>query len=272
MGLSETGFVEGRNVAIEFRWAEGQLDRLPAMAADLVRRPVAVIVVNATTMSAAKAATSTIPIVFVTGVDPVEGGLVTSLNRPGGNITGVSFTAAPLIPKRLGLLHELVPKPALIAALMNSSSGANSRNLEAAAHALGREILIVKAVTESEIDAAFARIVEAGAGALFVDTSAIYNSRRRQLVALAARHALPASYARRESVIAGGLMSYGTSDTDAYRRGGHYVGSILKGAKPTDLPVELPTKYELVFNLATAKALGIVIPPKLLAIADEIIE
>jgi putative ABC transport system substrate-binding protein len=211
-GLNEAGLVEGRNVAIEFRWAEGQLDRLPALAADLVRRRVAAIVTDTPTMPTARAATSTIPIVFVSGADPVEAGL------------------------------------------------------------LGRQILIVKAGKESEIDAAFATIVQAGAGALFVGGSGFYVSRRRQLAALAARHALPASYYAREFVVAGGLMSYGASDTDAYRRAGLYVGRILKGAKPADLPVELPTRYELVFNLATAKALKIDIPPKLLALADEVIE
>jgi putative ABC transport system substrate-binding protein len=272
-GLNESGFVEGRNVAIEFRWADGQLDRLPVLAADLVRRRVAAIVVNNTATSAAKAATSTIPIVFVTGGDPVEAGLVTSLSRPGGNVTGVSFTATPLNPKRLELLHELVPKPALIAVLMDANLlEVQLREMEAAARALGRQILIVKAGNEREIEAAFATIVQAGTGALFVGAGAFYNSRRRQIVALAGRHALPASYHLREFVVAGGLMSYGSSDTDAYRRGGLYVGRILKGAKPSDLPVELPTRYELVFNLATAKALRLEIPPKLLALADEVLE
>jgi putative ABC transport system substrate-binding protein len=274
-GLSEAGFVEGRNVAIEFRWAEGQLDRLPAMAADLVRRGVAVIVTNNTTTPAAKTATSTIPIVFVAGGDPVESGLVTSLNRPAGNVTGVSFTAAPLNAKRLELLHELVPKPALIAVLMDANLNALEallQAMEASARALGRQILIVRAGTELQIDAGFATIVQAGAGALFVGTGAFYNSRRRQIVALAGRHALPASYPLREFVVAGGLMCYGASDTDARRRGGLYVGRILKGEKPSDLPVELPTRYELVFNLATAKALRIEIPAKLLALADEVIE
>jgi putative ABC transport system substrate-binding protein len=274
-GLSEAGFVEGRNVAIELRWAEGQLDRLPALAADLVRRQVAVIVVNAISFPSAQAATSTIPIVFVTGGDPVEAGLVTSLNRPSGNVTGVSFTSTPLDPKRLELLHELVPKPAVIALLWdrnNPSLDAELRDMEAAASALGRQIVIVRAGTESEIDSAFAMMVQAGAGALFLGTGAFYFSRRRQLVALATRHALPASYGLREFVVAGGLMSYGASDTDAYRRCGLYVGRILKGEKPGDLPVELPTKYELVFNLAAAKALGLVVPPGMLASADEVIE
>jgi putative ABC transport system substrate-binding protein len=275
-GLSEAGFVEGRNVAIEFRFAEDQLDRLPALAADLVRRRVAVIFTEAATTPAAKAATSTIPIVFASGPDPVEAGFVTSLNRPDGNITGVGMSTAPLNQKRLELLHELIPKPAVIAALIDPVSilqpEANLRAVEAAARALGRQIMILKASTESEIDAGFATIVQAGAGALFVGTGPFYVSQRRLLVALAARHALPASYQLREFVAVGGLMSYAGSDTDAYRRGALYVGRILKGAKPGDLPVDLPTRYELVFNLATAKALRLEIPPKLLALADEVIE
>jgi putative ABC transport system substrate-binding protein len=274
-GLSDTGFVEGRDVAIEFRWAEGQIDRLPALAADLVRRQVVVIVTENATTPAAKAATSTIPIIFVSGADPVEAGLVASLNRPSGNVTGVSFTASPLNPKRLELLHELVPKPVLIGVLLNPNthgSEAELRDIEAAARALGRQILIVKAGTDSEIDAAFAKIVQASAGALFVGANALYYSRRRQLAALATRHALPSSFSLREYVVAGGLMSYGTSDTDAYRRAGVYVGRILKGEKPGDLPVEMPSKYELVINLATAKALRLGIPPTLLALADEVIE
>jgi putative ABC transport system substrate-binding protein len=274
-GLNEAGFVEGRNVAIEFRWADDQLDRLPALAADLVRRRAAVIVTSNATTPAAKAATSTIPIVFASGGDPVEAGLVTNLNRPGGNTTGVSFTASPLNPKRLELLHELVPKPAVIGLLWDPNGRdveARLSDMEAAARALGRQILIVKAGTESEIHAAFATMVEAGAGALFVGAGAFHYSHRRQLAALAARHALPASFSLREYVVAGGLMSYGTRDTDAFRRGGLYVGRILKGEKPGEMPVELPTRYELIFNLATAKALRLKIPPKLLALADEVIE
>jgi ABC-type uncharacterized transport system substrate-binding protein len=272
-GLSAAGFVEGSNVSIEYRFAEDQLDRLPGLAADLVRKRVAAIVTNNTSTPAAKAATSTIPIVFVTGADPVETDLVASLNRPGGNVTGVSFTGAPLNPRRLQLLHEMVPKPAVIAALMDTNSGEGTiREVDTAARTLGRQILIVRAGNEREIDAAFSTIVQAGAGALFVGTGAFYNSRRRQIVALAARHALPASYHLREFVEAGGLMSYGASDADAFRRGGLYVGRILKGEKPGDLPVELPTKYELVFNRATAKALMLDIPAQLLALADEVIE
>jgi putative ABC transport system substrate-binding protein len=275
-GLNEAGFVEGRNVAIEFRFAEDQLDRLPALAADLVGRRVAVIFTEAATTLAAMAATSAISIVFASGPDPVEAGFVTSLNRPSGNVTGVGMSTSPLNQKRLELLHELVPKPAVIAALMDTSSvvlpEASLRAVEDAARMLGREILVVKANTLAEIDAGFAAIVRAGAGALFVGAGPFYVSQRRLLVALAARHGLPASYQLREFVSVGGLMSYAGSDTDAYRRGGVYVGRILKGAKPADLPVDLPTRYELVFNLATAKALRLEIPPKLLALADEVIE
>jgi len=246
------------------------------LVADLVRRRVAAIVTEAATTPTAIAATSTIPIVFVSGPDPIEAGFVTSLNRPGGNVTGVGMTTTPLNAKRLELLHELIPKPAVIGALMDTVSTlqpvAQLQAVEAAARALGRRILIVKASTESEIDAGFATIVQAGAGALFVGVGPFFLSQRRQLVALAARHTLPASYQLREFVAVGGLMSYGASDMDGYRRGGLYVGRILKGANPGDLPVDLPTKYELVFNVATAKALRLEIPPKLLAIADEVIE
>ena len=274
-GLSEAGFVEGRNVAIEYRWADDQLDRLPGMAADLVRRRVAAIVtVNAST-PAAIAATSTIPIVFVSGSDPVEDGLVTNLSRPGRNVTGVSYNSAALTPRRLELLHELVPKGVIIAALMDPGSrrrDAELQSVEVEARALGRQIVVETAGTESEIDAAFAGIVQAGAGALFIGPSPLYNSRRRQLAVMAARYALPSSSSLREFVLAGGLMSYSARDTDAYRRGALYVGRILKGEKPGGMPVELPTKYELVINLATAKALRVDVPPSLLAIADEVIE
>jgi putative ABC transport system substrate-binding protein len=274
-GLGEAGFVEGRNVAIEFRWAEDQLARLPELAADLVRRRVVTIVANAPSAPRAKAATSTIPIVFVMASDPVEAGLVTSLGQPSGNVTCVSFTTTPLNPKRLELLHELVPKPAVIALLSDPNGGdweRRARDLESTVRSLGRHVLTVRAGTESEIDAAFATMVQAGVGALFVGSGSFYYSRRRQLAVLAARNALPACSNAREFVVDGGLMSYGASATDAYRRGGLYVGRILKGEKPGDLPVELPTRYELVFNLATARALKLDIPPKLLAIADEVIE
>jgi len=275
-GLNEAGFVEGHNLEpIEFRWAEDRRDRLPELAADLVRRRVAAIVANAPAAPAAKAATSTIPVVFVTAADPVKAGLVTSLSRPSGNVTGVSFTTEALNLKRLELLHEVVPRPAVIALLWDPNTGEPERqlrDLEAAAGALGRQVLRVRAGTESEIGAAFATMVQAGVGALFVGSGPFYNSRRRQLAVLAVRHGLPASSNVREFAVAGGLMSYGASDTDAYRRGGLYVGRILKGEKPGDLPVELPTPYELVFNLTTAKALKLDIPAKLLALADEVIE
>jgi ABC-type uncharacterized transport system substrate-binding protein len=275
-GLKEAGLIDGHNVAIDFRWAENKPDRLPALAADLAHRQVAVIVAQHKTMHAARAATSTIPIVFVIGTDPIAAGLVTSLSRLGGNITGVSFTAVPLQPKRLELLHELVPPPATIAWLRDPNSPSfqiEARDVEAAAHELGRSILSLNASSPHEIDAAFSTIVQSRAGALFVGSSPFFNNRRRQLALLATRHGLPAISNIREFVIAGGLMSYGASDSDAYRRAGsHYVPRILKGAKPGDLPVEMPTKYELVISVVAAKALGLDIPPKLLALADEVIE
>jgi putative ABC transport system substrate-binding protein len=275
-GLNETGFVEGQNVAIEFRWAEGSLERAPALAADLVRRRVAVIVTQNLTTPAAKAATSTIPIVLVIGGDPVSSGLVTSVSRPDGNVTGVSWTGGPLlIAKRLELLHELVPKPSLIGVLLNAGSPsfeAESQSVQAAARSIGRETLNLNAANDLEINTAFSKFVHSGVGALLVGAGAFFARRRRRLAALSVRHALPTSFSWREAVMVGGLMSYGGSDTDAYRRGGIYVGRILKGAKPSDLPVEMPSKYELVINLATANALGLEIPPKLLAVADDVIE
>jgi ABC-type uncharacterized transport system substrate-binding protein len=272
-GLRAADFVEGRNVAIELRWAGNELNRLPALADELVRRGVAAILTNNTTTPAARAATSTIPIVFVTGGDPVAGRLVTSVNRPSSNVTGVSFNSAPLNPKRFELLHELVPKSAVIAVLTDSNFGdVQERELDMTARTLGRQVLAVQAGNRNEIDRAFASIVQERADAVFVGTGAFFTARRRQIIALAARHALPASYHLRDFVEAGGLMSYGASDMDAYRRGGAYVGRLLKGAKPSDLPVELPTRYELVFNLATARALKLEISPKLLALTDEVIE
>jgi putative tryptophan/tyrosine transport system substrate-binding protein len=275
-GLKEAGFIEGHNVAIEFRWAENKLDRLPALAADLVQRQVAVIAGPNITMHAARAATSTIPIVFVSGGDPIESGLVTNLSRPGGNITGVSFGSAPLQTKRLGLLHELVPPPSTIAWLRDPrTSGLEREEKEVppAARELGRQLLALNAQSVREIDAAFATIIQSRAGALLIGNSILFNNRRRQLAALAARHGVPAIGGIREFVLAGGLMSYGASDTDAYRRAGsHYVASILRGTKPGDLPVEMPTKYELVISVVAAKALGLDMPAKLLALADEVIE
>ena len=274
-GLNEAGFVEGKNVAIEYRWADDHHDRLPALAADLVRRPVAVIVANAVSTQAAKTATSTIPIVAVTGVDPVRTGLVTSLSRPGGNVTGVMFTTSDLTAKRLGLLHELVPKATVVGVLLDRNVPEvefELRDAEAAGRAIGRQVLTVKAASELEFNAAFSKMVQAGAGALLVSGGPLFLSHRRQLVALAARYALPASYVTRQYPEAGGLMSYGPSQTDAYRRAGIYAGRILRGEKPTDLPVQLPTKFDLVINLGTAKAFGFDVPDRLLAIADEVIE
>jgi len=277
-GLKEAGFIDGHNVAIEFRWAENKLDRLPALAADLAQRQVAVIVGPNVSMRAARAANSTIPIVFISGGDPIASGLVTNLSRPGGNITGVTFGSGPLQPKRLGLLHELVPPPATIAWLGDPINSPNfheieTRDVEVAARELGRNILSLNASSPREIDAAFATIVQSRAGALLIGNSILFTSRRRQLAALAARHGVPAIGAIREFVLAGGLMSYGASDTDAYRRAGaHYVARILKGTKPGDLPVEMPTKYELIISVVAAKALGLDVPAKVLALADEVIE
>jgi putative ABC transport system substrate-binding protein len=272
-GLKEAGFIDGHNVAIEFRWAENKLDRLPALAADLAQRQVAVIVGPNT---AIRAAISTIPIVFVSGGDPIATGLVTNLSRPGGNITGVSFASAPLQPKRLGLLHELVPPPATIAWLRDPrdpGSDEEQKEVPRATRELGRQLLTLNAQSVAEIDAAFATMVQSRAGALLIGAGILFNNRRRQLAALAARHGVPAIGGIREFVLAGGLMSYGASDTNAYRRAGsHYVASILRGIKPGDLPVEMPTKYELVISVVAAKALGLTVPDKLLATADEVIE
>jgi putative tryptophan/tyrosine transport system substrate-binding protein len=275
-GLKEAGFIDGHNVAIDFRSAENKLDLLPALAADLAHRQVAVIVGQNITMHAARAATSTIPIVFVIGSDPIASGLVTSLNHPGGNITGVSFASTTLTAKRLELLHELVPPPATIAWLRDPNAPSfeiEAQDVEAAARKLGRNILSLTASSPSEIDAAFATMVRLRAGALLIANSALFGNRRRQLAALATRYDLPAISYIREFVVAGGLMSYGASDSDAYRRAGfHYVPRILKGAKPGDLPVEMPTKYELVISVVAAKVLGLDMPAKLLALADEVIE
>jgi putative tryptophan/tyrosine transport system substrate-binding protein len=271
-GLSETGYVEGQNLAIEYRWAEDQYDRLPALAADLVSRKVDLIVATSGGRApalAAKNATSTIPIVFAMGADPVAYGLVASLARPGGNITGFSILVRELMPKRLELLSELVLRARVIAVLVNIER--NIGDMQQAARAKGVQLQILKAGTEGEIDAAFATLVRLHAGALVVGDP-FYLNRREQLVALAARHAVPAIYDWREYVVAGGLISYGTSLTDVYRQVGNYAGRILKGAKPADLPVQQPTTFELVVNLKTAKALGLTVPPSILARADEVIE
>jgi putative tryptophan/tyrosine transport system substrate-binding protein len=275
-GLSETGYVEGQNVAIEYRWAEGHYDRLPALAAELVGRRVDLIVASGGDVSAlaAKSATSTIPIVFISG-DAVERGLVASLARPGGNLTGVSILTVELMPKRLELLSELVPQAGVIALLVNPNN-ANAerimRDVQEAARAKGVQLQILKAATESEIDAAFATLVQLHAAALVVGADPFYNSRREQLVALASRYAVPAIYQWREFAEAGGLISYGSSLMAATRQVGIYAGRILKGAKPADLPVQQPTTFELVVNLNTAKALGLTVPPSILARADEVIE
>ena len=276
-GLSETGHVEGRNVAIEYRWAEGQTERLPGLAADLVRLSVAVISTGGSPMAslAAKAATSTVPIVFAFGGDPVESGLVASLSHPGGNVTGVSQLSNVLEEKRFGLLHELIPTALLIAVLLNANSPyaeSQTRDVQAAAHQIGLRILLVGVGSEHEFETAFTTIVKQRADALIVASDPFFNNRRDQLVELAERYAVPTSYSQREYAVAGGLMSYGTSITDAYRSVGVYTGRILKGDKPADLPVVRPTKFELVINLKTAQTLGLTITPAMLAIADEVIE
>jgi putative ABC transport system substrate-binding protein len=275
-GLSETGYAEGRNVAIEFRWAEGQLNRLPALAADLVGRQVAVIATSDTASAmAAKAATTTIPIIFALGSDPVKLGLVASLNRPGGNITGVSFLLATLAAKLLGLLHELLPGAARIAVLVDPSNPAITEpflsDLRAAALAITQQIEVFYASTSREIDTVFENLAQKPVDALLISPGTFFN-RRVQLVTLATFHRLPAIYPWRDAAEAGGLMSYGTNSTDAHRLAGVYTGRILKGAKPADLPVMQSTKFEFVINLNTARAFGLSFSPGLLAIADEVIE
>ncbi|MGB9020219.1 MAG: ABC transporter substrate-binding protein [Pseudolabrys sp.] len=275
-GLEEAGFVEGKNVLIESRWADGQYDRLPEFMADLIKRKVAVIMAGGPPAAlAAKAATSTIPVVFTTGDNPVQTGLVTSLGRPGGNVTGVHVLFTELESKKLGLLRDVAPKADVVAALVNqtrSVATSQTAELQAAAQKFGQRIQIINAATEQDLEPAFASMVQLKVGALLVGSDPFFNAVRDQIVSLAARHAIPAIYEQRSFVAAGGLMSYGTNLADAYRQAGSYTGRILKGEKPADMPVVQATKFELVLNLKTAKALSLNIPTGLLTIADEMIE
>ncbi len=277
-GLSESGYVENQNVTIEYRWADGQNDRLPALMADLVRRRVAVIAVPASTPGAlaAKAATSTIPIVFYIGLDPVELGLVESLNRPGGNLTGVTGWNVAVGPKRLELLHELIPTATVMALLVNPTSPdlaeADSKEQQAAARTLGLQLHVVNASTEADFDAIFASLVQLRAGGLVIGTDSLFNTWKEQLAALSVRHGVPTIHQYREFVAAGGLIGYGTQTAELSRQVGVYTGRILKGEKPADMPIQQATKVELFINLKTAKALGLNVPLSLLARADEVIE
>jgi putative tryptophan/tyrosine transport system substrate-binding protein len=275
-GLTETGYVEGQNVSIESRWAEGEFGRLSDLAADLIQHQAAVIVTTGITSTlAAKAASSTIPLVFLSQDDPVKSGLVASFNRPGGNATGMSLLTEELVAKRLEFMRQVVPSAAPIAYLMNphaSDSEAQLGYMQTAARTVGQQFIILNASNERDIDMGFATLVQQGTGAIIVSTDPFLFSRRQQIVALAARYRVPAIYDRREFPAAGGLICYGTNLADAYRQIGVYTGRILKGTKPSDLPVMQPTKFELVINLKTAKALGLDVPPTLLALVDEVIE
>jgi putative tryptophan/tyrosine transport system substrate-binding protein len=275
-GLQETGLIDGQNLAIEYRWADFHYDRLPELAADLVRRRVTVILAGSVPAAlAAKAATSTVPIVFTMGGDPVQEGLVASLNRPGGNLTGVTLFFGELVAKRLELLRELVPGSRIIAALLNPNNpnaAARSTEIAAAARAVGQEVHIFEAKSEDEIEASFTALVQQRTQALLVGDDPFLESQRTRLVTLAARHGIPAIYDSRQYPAVGGLVSYGTDFSDIYRQAGNHAGRIVKGARPSDLPVLQPTKFELVINLKTAKALGLDVPPTLLARADEVIE
>jgi putative tryptophan/tyrosine transport system substrate-binding protein len=275
-GLKEAGFVDGQNVAIEYRYAENQKDRLPSLVAELIRLPVAVLVVNSGAASAAKAATTTVPIIVAAGTDPVKDGLVASLNRPGGNITGVSWLSTLLGAKRLELLRQIVPKTTttigMLEDLNSPGTEAERKDVQAAAQALGLQLIIVDVRNDHDFETAFASFVQRGAGALLVGAGASLTSKRETIVALAARDAIPAMYVEREGVVAGGLMSYGPSQSEAYRQVGIYAGRILKGEKPADLPVMQSTKFEFVLNLKTAKALGLEVPTIMQMTADEVIE
>ena len=276
-GLNDTGFVEGRNVAIEYQWAQGQYDRLPALAADLVQRKVAVIAATGGIPSAlaAKAATSTIPIVFVAGADPIKFGVVTSLSRPDSNVTGLTAFTSKLVPKRLELLYQVVKKAETIALLVNPTNAVSEsvqRDVQEAARTFGRQLNVVHASTEPDLEKVFATLNQLRAGGLVIGTDTFFDGQSERLAALAVRHAMPTIYQTREFAAAGGLMSYGGSLTDAYRKAGVYVGRVLKGEKPADLPVMQSTKVEFIINLKAAKALGLEMPPALLAAADEVIE
>jgi putative ABC transport system substrate-binding protein len=274
-GLRETGFVEGQNVAIEFRSAEGRVDRLPALAAALISIKVAMIVGNGESVLAAKAATTVVPLIFVTGVDPVSEGLVDAINRPERNVTGATFLAGTIGAKQLGLLHDVVPRAAVIAVLIDPNHMGEEttlKDVEAAVRAAGLKLVVGQASSEREIDAAFISFAQEKADALFASGGPFLTNQRQRIVSLALRHALPGIYSVREYVELGGLMSYGPSQTDSYRQAGIYAGRILNGSKPADLPVMQPTKFELIINLKAAKALGLTVPPNLLFTADEVIE
>jgi len=276
-GLGEAGFTEGKNVAIEYRWAQGHYNQLPALAAELARLPVAVIAAtrSATPALAAKAATQTIPVVFQTGSDPVKDGLVASLNRPGGNVTGVTRQTVEMTPKRLGLIYELAPKATAIALLVNPNglqAATQMQDMQDAVRARGWTLHVAKTRSAGELDAAFATIVQSGAAMLIEGNDPLFIDQRKRIVALTMQHKIPTIFFERESVVAGGLMSYAASFADSFRQVGVYVGRILKGAKPADLPVLQPTKFDLVINLKTAKALGLEIPDRLMALADEVLE
>jgi putative ABC transport system substrate-binding protein len=276
-GLAQTGYIDGEKVKVEYRWAEGRYDQMPAMMAELLGRQAAVISVTGSTaaVQAAMAATRTIPIVFVIGGDPVKFGLVASLNRPGGNVTGVSFLVNLLVAKQLGLLHELIPGATNFGFLVNPNNPnaeADTNNARLAVDALGRKIIVVKARTREDIDDAFTQLTQERANALLISADPLFSGSREQLAALAARHTLPAMFNSREFALAGGLLSYGPDQADAYREAGIYVGRILSGEKASDLPVVQPTKFELLINIKTARSLGLNVPPLLLARADEVVE